>query len=194
MVFDELLKIVSLRFELELPKNLYYHGLHHTVDVVAAVEELAKQENVSETNVAILKIAALFHDVGFCVMYDNNEQQGAKLAREGLKTLRASETQITEIEQIILSTRLHQEPQSHLEQIMSDADFDYFGREDFHQISETLRLELNEYGKNYSSKEWDIVQVDFLSKHRYYTATAKKMRLPKKMDNLTEVKNRLAAY
>ena len=41
------------RLRKELPRNLYYHSIEHTRDVLTRVEELAKAEDISERDMSI---------------------------------------------------------------------------------------------------------------------------------------------
>jgi hypothetical protein len=75
---------------------------------------------------------------------------------------------------------------------MCDADLDYLGRDDFHEIADRLRRELREHGKIDSDRKWDEIQVQFLTAHHYFTETSKKTRQAKKAKNLEEVRERLA--
>ena len=75
-------------------------------------------------------------------------------------------------------------PTNKLEEIICDADLDYLGRDDFHEIADRLRRELREHGKIDSDRKWDELQVNFLSNHRYFTKTAIETRRPKKLQNL----------
>ena len=45
-----------------LPENLHYHGIHHTYDVVRAVERIAIMEGVMDDDIFVLKSAATYHD------------------------------------------------------------------------------------------------------------------------------------
>ena len=40
-------KYVFRKLDKELPKNLYYHGIHHTKEVLKTVKKLASFENIS---------------------------------------------------------------------------------------------------------------------------------------------------
>ena len=78
-----------------------------------------------------------------------------------------------------------------LEQIMCDADLDYLGRDDFHEIADSLRRELRDHGKIKSDRLWDEIQVKFLTQHKYFTKSAIKLRRAKKMQHIEEIKKRL---
>ena len=71
--------------------------------------------------------------------------------------------------------------------------FDYYDSDDFEEIADKLCQELIEMGKIKTRKEWDEIQVKFLSQHLYFTTTAIQSRRQKKLENLELVKARLAA-
>jgi hypothetical protein len=48
---------------------------------------------------------------------------------------------------------------------MCDADLDYLGREDFYEISDSLKNELIKFGKISGDRQWDQMQISFLEKH-----------------------------
>ncbi len=176
-----------------LDENLHYHGAFHTANVVKSVERLAIMEGVINEDALILKAAALFHDIGFVKQYDQNESIGAETAREWLPKYGFSEAQIDHICRLILITNIHTEPTTLLEKIIRDSDLDYLGRSDFMIISENLKKELMSKGRVQSDKEWDEIQIEFLSKHKYYTESAKILRKSKKDEHLALVKERYNA-
>jgi len=176
----------------ELPSNLYYHGLHHTWDVYNAAIDLAAREQIGETDRIILYTAALYHDAGFIKQYRNNESIGVALAEEVLPTFEYSDAQINTISRIILSTDIQVPPENALEYIMCDADHDYFGRSDYHIIADSLFRELGEYGMSMSEIEWTEQQIDFLqNRHEFYTKSSIETKVPRKKQNIQELKTRL---
>lgn len=177
--------------ETGLSKNLFYHSIAHTQDVVSAVERLALAENVTDEGLFLLKSAATYHDAGFVEKYDNNEPIGARLADEILPKYGYTPEHIIKIKELIYVTEIPHKPKNKLEEIICDADLDYLGRDDFHEIANKLRDELKEHGKIETNKQWDEIQVQFLKKHKYFTKTAKKTRNKKKELNLQEVIDRL---
>lgn len=178
--------------EQRLSKNLHYHSIAHTKDVVTAVERIALLEGVTDEGLFLLKSAATYHDAGFIEQYDKNEPIGARLADEILPKYGYTKKHIEEIKDLIYVTEIPHKPKNQLEEIICDADLDYLGRDDFHEISDKLRRELKEHGKIESDKQWDEIQVVFLKNHKYFTKTAVKTRKKKKKENLKEVQARLA--
>ena len=177
--------------EKHLSKKLYYHSVGHSRDVVQAVEHLALLENVTDEGLFLLKSAATYHDAGFIEEYDNNEPIGARLAGEILPKYGYTEEHIDKIKELIYVTKIPHQPKNLLEEIICDADLDYLGRDDFHEIADRLRRELREHGKINSDRQWDEIQVGFLKMHKYFTKTAISTRKKKKMKNLKEVQERL---
>ena len=191
MRFDEAKAFILTRLRRELPPDLYYHGLHHTLDVCESVEELAHAERVNGESLWMLKTAAAFHDSGFLQQYINNEPIAVSFAEQYLPRFGYSKQQIEVISRIILSTRIPQQPENRMEEIMCDADLDYLGRDDFFQISETLKKEWLAYGIVQTEEEYNRKQVSFFKQHNYFTETAKKFREPKKQEHLIELNKRL---
>ncbi len=174
-----------------LTDKLHYHSIKHTQDVVKAVERLALMEGVTDEGLFLLKSAATYHDAGFVEQYDRNEPVGARLAEEILPKYGYTNQHIETIKELIYATQIPHQPKNKLEEIICDADLDYLGRDDFHEIADKLRRELREHGKLDSDRKWDEIQVQFLTSHRYFTETAIQTRRPKKLKNLQEVIDRL---
>jgi class 3 adenylate cyclase/ligand-binding sensor domain-containing protein/predicted metal-dependent HD superfamily phosphohydrolase len=177
--------------EEKLSPKLYYHSIWHTKDVTAAVERLALMEGITDEDLFLLKSAASYHDAGFMERYEKNEPIGVRLAEEHLPNHGYSESQIKTIKELIYVTQIPHKPQNKLQEIICDADLDYLGRDDFHEIADKLRRELREHGKIDSDRKWDEMQVAFLTQHKYFTESAIKMRREKKLKHLEEIKARL---
>jgi ligand-binding sensor domain-containing protein/class 3 adenylate cyclase/predicted metal-dependent HD superfamily phosphohydrolase len=184
-------RFILRKLEAELSSKLHYHSIEHTKDVVQAVERLALSENVTDEGLFLLKTAASYHDAGFVEQYDKNEPIGVRLASEILPKYGYTPEHIEIIKELIFVTSVPHKPQNQLEEIICDADLDYLGRDDFHEIADRLRKELREHGKITSDRKWDEIQVLFLTQHKYFTKTSKQTRDAKKEQNLQEIKDRL---
>lgn len=174
-----------------LPSHLHYHGIHHTLDVVQASERIALMEGITDEQMFVLKSAATYHDAGFVEQYDKNEPVGIRMAQEILPKYGYTPEQVEEVAKLINATIIPHNPQTHLQQIICDADLDYLGRDDFHEIADTLRRELREAGKINSDRGWDEMQVKFLTMHKYFTPSAIQLRQAKKEKHVEEIKKRL---
>lgn len=174
-----------------LDKNLFYHNLNHTNEVINAIERLSKLEEVSGEELLLLKTAALYHDTGFLIRYKENESVGAGLARGSLKRYGYKKTQIEKIAEIIMATQMPQNPKTNLDEIMCDADLDNFGREDFFIKTELLRLELAKQNIEISPRNWYKNTLKLLEGHNYFTDSAKKLRKKGKEKHIQEIKELL---
>lgn len=186
--YTDLYDFVIEKLANELPKNLYYHNLQHTIDVCMQVEQIARAEGISDKEIIILKTAALFHDSGFTIGYDNHEIYGVKLAREILPRFQYTREQIEHICSLIMVTKIPPTPKNKLEMIICDADLDYLGRRDFIPISRNLFMELYERKSIKSVDEWLKKQISFIEKHTYFTETAMANRDVNKKQQLENIR------
>lgn len=191
--FTDIQEIVLDKLERELPDFLFYHNVKHTVDVVTEVELIGWAEGCNDEEILLLKTAALFHDAGHTVSYDDHEYQGTLLAREMLPGYGYSAEQINRICSIILSTKLPPRPANLLEQIICDSDLDYLGRSDFVPVSNTLFEELKAQNKITNLNDWNRMQVKFISGHQYFTATARSLREVNKKLQIERIQNLITA-
>jgi uncharacterized protein len=181
------------RLERELPAALCYHSLGHTRDdVTPAAERLAAGEGVAGEELLLLRTAAYFHDLGFIERREDHEVIGARMTAEILPRFGYGPAQIVQIVAMIMATRLPQSPQTHLQQILADADLDVLGRPNFLEVNHSLRMELAHAGMPASDAEWYRVQLHFLRGHRYWTATARALRDEQKQRNIATLEKLLA--
>ena len=191
MQFNKVEKFIIDKLKKELPKNLSYHSLGHIKDVYKAAERLAELEKVATDDVTLLLTAVLFHDSGFLVNQKDHEQVGCEIARKTLPDFGYTPEQTERVCGMIMATQIPQTPHNKLEEIICDADLDYLGRDDFFTIGNKLFDELCMYGIISNDLEWNKLQVRFLEKHHYFTASAKKLRKAKKAENLALIKSKI---
>jgi class 3 adenylate cyclase len=186
--FRELEDVVYYKLENALNEDIKYHDLKHTIDVVNQVEVIGNGENVTPEEMIILKTAALLHDLGFVLGYNDHEESGVKLAKELLPEYGYTEDQIKTITELIYATKFPPNPENKLEEIICDADLDYLGRPDFLPVSIKLYEELFKFKQIKDTKDWNKLQVKFLESHQYYTKTAREMREVNKKIQLEKIK------
>ncbi len=187
--FTDLQEIILDRLENELPAYLYYHNVKHTIDVVNQVELIGYGEGVDDEAILLLKTAALFHDAGHIIGYDNHEFYGTQLAKEYLPKFQYNQDQIDRICDLIMATQIPPNPRNLLEKIMCDADLDYLGRSDFIPVSNTLYEELKEQDKIGDLNQWNRMQLKFISHHQYFTQTAINLREVNKQKQIERIRS-----
>ena len=183
------------KLKAELPSQLYYHGLHHTKDVLRIATSLCVAERVTGRMATLVKTAALLHDAGFVKnKHAGHEQQGCEIAKEVLPEFEYTPEDIDLICGMIMSTKIPQSPTSIYEKILCDADLDYLGRTDFYPIGRSLFDELTAYKLINDETAWNHLQVGFLSAHKYHTFTNRTLRDPVKKRHLQELEQIVAKY
>lgn len=183
---------VIQRLKANLPDQIVYHDLFHTLNVEKAVIRLAQLEGLNDEELLLLRTAALYHDIGFIYTNQNNELHAVRLMEKMLPTFGYETQQIQIIASLILTTSGHNEPQTLLEQIICDADHDYLGRADYYSIATKLRSELENYGTVLTEKDWLKLQIHYLENtHRYYTIPAISIRERGKQNRISELKKQL---
>lgn len=187
LIFDHVMNGLLPR----LSKDLTYHSIHHTRDVVDQALRIAELQGIGdESELFLLKTAALYHDTGFLTTYRGHEEESCKLAENDLPAFGLTDLQIERIKGMIRATRLPQDPQNIMEEIICDADLDYLGRPDFFTIAQKLYLEMKAKGKVNTEKEWDQIQVGFLKSHKYFTSSSQQDREPLKSKHLQILEDR----
>jgi uncharacterized protein len=178
-----------------LSGQLYYHGLHHTMDVLRVSAALCEAEGVHGRDVQLVKTAALYHDAGFINnQHVGHEAEGCVLAKKHLPKFGYSAADIEIICGMIMATKIPQSPQNLLEQILCDADLDYLGRPDFERIAASLYQELTAYHLIGDEQTWNRIQVTFLTNHRFHTRTNQEQREPVKRQYLAELESLVSTY
>jgi len=187
--FADLQEVILDKLEKELPEYLFYHNYKHTIDVVNQAELIGYGESVTDEEILLLKTAALFHDAGHIISYQNHEYYGCQIAKELLPSYNYTDDQIERISALIMATELPPRPQDLLQRIMCDSDLDYLGRIDFIPVSNSLYDELKAQNKMGSLNDWNKIQVKFLTSHYYFTNTANKLREVNKEKQIERIKN-----
>ncbi len=153
-----------------LSDNLRFHNLQHTREVVMAAMKIGHHCGVSAWDTEIIELAALFHDTGFTVSYQNHEEHGAGLAREFLASLDYDRGCIIKIIDCILATKLPQQPKNLLEAILCDADMYHLSSRNYWKKNQLLKEELSlVFNRPIRNDQWYLENLNFLSHHHYHT-------------------------
>ena len=192
MQFEEAGRYIISLLNRELPENLCYHNVDHTLDVYSAAGRIAKAEGVTDSDMKLLLTAAWFHDSGHIKGRPDHEKLSCAIARDALPKFGYSHDDIEHICAMIMATRIPQTPTDHLGEILADADLDYLGRDDFFELSDKLYREFCMTGHVESKDHWNQGQVEFFNDHHYFTKTARAERETKKEYNLQLIKAELA--
>ena len=153
--------------------NLYFHNFKHVLDVYEQVELLAYSENVKDEDLLLLKTAALLHDIGYSISYDDVQILSEDMAWETLPLFHYKPRQIEQVCQLMKASHHETKPNNILEEILHDANMMYFGRVDFTTRMMHLFRELKEHGIHIDRTKWLHNQIHRLNNHRFYTRAAR---------------------
>lgn len=177
----------------ELSPNLLFHSFNHTKEVLSDAEKIGKEMGLGEEDLNVLRLSAIFHDTGYTKTYDGHEEESAKIARQYLEKRYIEEKQIEVVERAILSTKVPQNPEDLVSQILCDADLANLTYENYFESAEKLRLEWLKMGiANLSKKEFHKNSAVFFEIHHYHSEFAIKHWKPLKKKNLILLKEAIA--
>lgn len=171
-----------------LTKELCYHTINRTLKIEKIIERYSGLLALDEHAILLLKTATLYHDIGYVVQYEQNEPFAIMLAKNKLPSYGYTQEDIQKIQSLIWITSLKATPDSIMEQLMRDVNFDYLGRSDYFAIANNLRKELRNHGKEMSNLEWIEFQINFLKhSHYYYTDLVRDLREKGKQKRIKEL-------
>ena len=169
-----------------------FHNYKHVKRTLKAVNLIAENSKVSSTDLEVLNLAALFHDIGIVDSYDNHEERSANIAEEYLKNHQYPDEKIKKVKACIIATNLSLQPKNNLEYIIRDADVIHLGKKSFFKRNSELRQEHNNVvGKTYTDKEWCEFDLKFLDKHKYFTGYAKEHLNNLKNEHIKQIQSKL---
>lgn len=192
-MFTQIYRKVMSNLENNLPPWLYYHSPDHTKYVLEKAIFLAEQEEVSGRELFLIKVAALYHDLGFVKGREEHERKSCEMAAAELPEFDITPEEIQRICGMIMATKIPQQPKNLSEKILADADLEYLGTDSFYEVSERLFMELRHDRPQLSRQEWNEIQVKFLSIHSYHTSYCKKYCEDIKAMHLADLKARIAS-
>jgi len=192
--YKEIEDFVIGKLKRELPKELYYHGVHHTLDVLRSAQMIGREENISDEEMFLLKVAVLYHDAGFVKVYRNHEEIACDMVKTELPKSGFTDEEIGIICGMIMATKIPQAPHTQLEKIIADADLEYLGTEKFEKIGRTLFEEVKIFLDVESERQWNIIQMNFLRSHRYFTPFCKLNREAEKQKHLKVIETIVGDY
>lgn len=185
--FDIIHKLALKRLE-GLDPKLTYHCIDHTLDVLKHSTRIANDEGINSRELFLLKVAAVYHDIGFLYKYDGHEEKGCEIFLEDCGRFNLKESEIELILGLIRATKVPQQPKNLLQRIICDADLDYLGRIDFMEIANRLQTEFMNYSIVPNEARWRELQLKFLEGHHYHTNSSRLLREPVKKANIKKIK------
>ncbi|MBK8042013.1 MAG: HD domain-containing protein [Haliscomenobacter sp.] len=174
-----------------LGPDYLFHDVAHTLSVRDAALKIGQKEGLSETEMEVLELAALFHDTGFVDKYLDHETASQRIAREFLESLAYPADRLNQVLQAIGSTRLAQSPSNLLEQTLRDADMSHLGSPHYAEYLKALRREWAVFlQQQYADPEWLRLNLEFLKGQVFYTPGAWAIFGAQRDENLKHLKKK----
>ncbi|AHF16027.1 Pycsar system effector family protein [Niabella soli] len=151
--------------------ELLYHNQEHTQQVVRAAKQIGEHYGLKEKDFFTVVTAAWFHDLGYYTTgCTDHEKEGARLAGAYLQQQQVDADTITKVQDCIRATKMPQNAQTLLEQIVCDADLFHLGTADFAERNKLMRKEAEATkGAAISKTDWRNKTIQLLQGHQYYT-------------------------
>jgi predicted metal-dependent HD superfamily phosphohydrolase len=183
-------------FSEKIGKDFPYHSFQHTREVVAHCELIASRYDLDETDFTALMIAAWFHDTGYSVSGKHgHEAESQRIVTDFLQQRQAPQELIDKVNGCIRATKMPQAPSTLIEQIICDADLFHLGSDDFQQKNKLLREEVNNFNaEKIGKKDWRKLNVEFVTRHQFFTEFGREMLEPVKQKNLRELEEKAGLY
>ncbi|MDG1571804.1 DUF5706 domain-containing protein [Robiginitalea sp. M366] len=173
----------------QLDPRFLYHNLRHTQRVVQGTKELLAHHDPGPGDAEALLLAAWLHDTGYTRGCEKHEASSCDIARDFLSGQKLSPERIDRVCDLIMATQRYHQPRDLAEEIIRDADAAHLGQEDYPEISELLREELEQLGvATYTPETWREANIQmFRTEHHYYTAYAQEHWQPGKDKNVAHL-------
>lgn len=184
---------VARQYQERAHPNLVYHNLEHTKLVVAAAQQIAAHYRLGDDELLIVLVACWFHDIGYLMGETKmHEEKGAEMARAFLNIQQIPENVQQQVAGCIMATKMPQNPQNLLEEIVCDADLFHLGTKDFKFRSRLLREEMElTLGHEISGATWNAGSLRLQEAHHYFTAYCKALLQQQKEENIAKLKSKL---
>lgn len=197
MINEDLLERARLHvrrwFARRMPRHMHFHDLEHTLTVARTARAIGQGMKLKAADLALVELAAIFHDAGYALAHTGHEERSAELATAFLVRAKASAAVIARVSGLILATRMKSTPRTVPQKVLRDADSAKAGQVDFIEKSELLRKELEAVlRKRISAQAWLAENLAYLEKHRFYTAYARQRYAKQKAINLAALRQRSA--
>jgi len=177
----------------KLSANFKFHSIDHMNEVLKYVEIIGGYNGFKEDDMNLLRVSAIFHDIGYLNAYKGHEEEGVDIAKKYLTKNKINESQINIICNAILSTKVPQKPKDIYSQILCDADLINLTYDNYFESAELLRQEWIKTGfAEMDEKAFHENSIRFFKKHNYHTDYGKNVLNSKKKKVLRRIKKRLS--
>lgn len=179
-------------FAKNLCQQYCFHNESHTYSVVSAVKEMSFHYDLNEEDRFILIAAAYFHDLGYAKGGSiSHEERSAEMADDFLRGESVDPILIEKVKKCILATRMPQNPNNLLEEILCDADLFHLGTPVFLERNKLMQQEAEKVcGGKIDKGFWRNATIKLFENHNYKTTYAQEKLNSGKKENFENLKKK----
>ena len=175
-----------------LSNEYLFHSRKHTMNVTQSSVMIGQYCGLTEDDLNLLQICALFHDTGYILTDKEHEIESSFIATEFLKANQVEEDLIEKVTLAIMATKVPQKPVDMISEILCDADLIHLTTEDYFEQMELLRLEWQVTGKSFFDEyQFHMNSIEFFNNHQYHSEYGKTVLEDKKLACLDKIKERV---
>jgi len=171
-----------------IPPIYPYHSVEHTLYVLETSLKIANYYSLSDLDIELIQIAALYHDTGYFEGPKDHEEKSCILVEQELSKYNTEASHLELIKEMIMSTKIHKQPKSHMECILADADLEYIGTKSFWKTGLKLLEEIKFSNPDFNLDDWNKLQLKFLSTHSFHTSYCKRYKQKTKEKHIRSLK------
>ena len=117
-LLEQVKEFVLSFFDTHPDDRLIYHNSAHTQTVVANTMQIANHYQLDDEDFFAISAAAWFHDTGYVIEPKGHEEKSVEIATDFFKGAQVSEDVLAKVSACILATRMPQQPNGTLENII----------------------------------------------------------------------------
>ena len=174
-------------FAKHISPEYVFHDLEHTAQTVAAARTIGEGFQLGDQDMLLLLLATWFHDTGYSEGPKDHEERSCNNADHFLRG-KITDEELQKVLALIRVTKVPQQPQNVVEQIICDADLSHLGMETYWDRTGKYRQELILARKTImSEQDWVDFELNFMLNHNYHTAVANDLFNKRKAKNIQQL-------
>lgn len=177
----------------QMNKNYLFHSQGYANKTVNKAKKILESSTNKSVDLNSVLLATWFLNSGFAIDYNNHTKESVQLSTKFLKENNCSQQEIDIVVQLMESAWKNDKPNNDAEAIVKDVSTWFYASEDFEEMLQLLRLELENF--NETNPDLDTWRLNYLEKlrieHRYYTDFAKENWQEQKEENILSLISRL---
>ena len=166
-----------------------FHNRLHSKQIVQKTEELLDADNSNSIHREYVLTAAWFLTIGFILDYKDHVRQSSDSAKKFLSQNGYGEDIVQKICGLIEAVWEDKAPEDEEVAILKDANTAYYASDNFEELLELLRMELENFDFDVPKiEEWRLQYIELLrTKHHYYTDYARENWQKQKKENIDDL-------